>query len=108
MAAEFYISFRDPGWYSSNLQTVEAKICELKTFIMREGSEFRLLGHEDRDQDDRWSYDVRLFTRDSDRIMMEISAHPESIEKDLLLFLSWLRSGTDISVIDEDGVPSGW
>ncbi|BBA33026.1 uncharacterized protein sS8_1064 [Methylocaldum marinum] len=107
MAAEFYISFKNRDWYLENLSRIEEQISRLKTFTIREGNEFRLLGSESRIQEDGWSYDVRLFTQDA-QILMEISAHPESVEADLSYFLSWLRSQTDISVNDEDGELSGW
>jgi hypothetical protein len=108
MAAEFYISFRDPAWRPSNLSRVEEQICQLGTFAKRQRDEFWLLGHEARDHVGRWSFDVRLFTRHGDRMLLEISAHPKSVEEDLSLFLSWLRGQTEIAVTDEDGDPSGW
>lgn len=108
MAAEFYIAFKDPAWRANNLSRVEEQICKLRTFVARQDSEFWLLGHEIRAQARQWSFDVRLFTRLDERILLEISAHPESVETDLSSFLLWLRSETEIAVIDEDGEPSGW
>ncbi|SDW62905.1 hypothetical protein [Nitrosomonas communis] len=108
MSAEFYITFKTPTWLVSNLSRVEEKISSLKTFIARNNNQFWLLGTENRDQEGRWKYDVRLIFEDNTRILLEISIHPESIEMDLSLFLQWLREQTDISVIDEDGELSGW
>ena len=108
MAAEFYIAFKDRDWYAKNLRRVEEHISGFSTFATRDGKEFRLLGKELRNQDDRWSYDVRLFTQNPEYILMEISAHPKSVETDLSCFLSWLRRQTDISVTDEDGERSAW
>jgi hypothetical protein len=109
MAAEFYILFKDRDWYARNRHKVEEQICRLSTFTTQEDKEFRLLGKELRNQEDRWSYDVRLFTQNPEYILMEeISAHPNSVETDLSSFLAWLRRKTDISVHDEDGQPSGW
>lgn len=108
MAAEFYITFKDPTWCSGNMSRVEAQIYKLRTFVGRHDDEFWLLGHEARGEAGRWSFDVRLFTQRGERILLEISAHPKSVEEDLSSFLSWLRRETEIAVIDEDGEPSGW
>ncbi|WP_271838518.1 hypothetical protein [Commensalibacter communis] len=40
--------------------------------------------------------------------MLEISGHPDSVSKDLMKFLNWLRERTSIIVQDEDGEPFGW
>ena len=108
MAAEFFIAFEDARWRSSNLPRIEEKIRNSKTFVAQKDHEFWLLGNENRDQDGRWIFDVRFFTQIDERILLEISAHPLSIEKDLSSFFSWLRKQTEIAVIDKDGEPSGW
>jgi hypothetical protein len=108
MAAEYYFSFKDAAWLSGNLTRVEDEIRKLKTFVSSRDGEFWVLGCEGRGDVDRWSYDARVFTRISERILLEISSHPKSVEDDLSSFLSWFRRQTEIVVADEDGIPSGW
>lgn len=108
MSAEFIVKFKDPDWYSRNLKLVEKEIRKLPTFVGQEQGEFRLLGVESRTDPGRWSYDVRMFIGMDPQIRMDVSAHPESIEKDLSHLFSWLRSQTSIVVEDEDGVASAW
>ena len=43
-----------------------------------------------------------------EKLLIEVSAHPKSIEEDLKGFLGWLRNNAQIQVVDEDGEPSGW
>jgi len=50
---------------------------------------------------------VRLFLK-KDHIFLEITAHPLSIEADLSALFAWIRVRTDLSIVDDDGVPSGW
>jgi len=50
---------------------------------------------------------VRLFL-EKDHILLEITAHPPSIEADLSALFAWIRVRTDLSIVDDDGVPSGW
>ena len=46
MAAEFYITFKDCSWYAAQRSSVEQRLEKLETFVLRQGNEFRLLGHE--------------------------------------------------------------
>ena len=108
MSAEFYISFSDEKWFSNNLSDIESEIRKLRTFSMDEGSEFQLLGNEGVGEKGRWTFDVRMFVSRESPILIEISAHPKSIEKDLTDFFAWLRKQTAVSIIDDDGEPSGW
>jgi hypothetical protein len=107
VGAEFYVSIKDRDWQSRNLHRIEEFIRELSTFVSQTDGEFRLRGPEDADQPGRWAYDLRVFTRNEPRILLEISSRPQSVEDDLRLFLSWLREQVDISVDDEDGEPGG-
>ncbi|MBN6148806.1 hypothetical protein JR065_00505 [Xanthomonas sp. AmX2] len=107
MSAEFIVFFEDKAWYPTHLQEMRQKIAGLGTCSRCIGeAEFRLTGNEPRDPD-TWDYDVRLFL-EKERIFLEISAHPPSIEADLSAFFRWIRSRTEISIADEDGVPAGW
>jgi len=107
MSAEFVLSFEDKGWYASHRDEVKQQITKLKTFSRCVGArEFRLVGTEPRDMD-AWCYDVRLFLEE-ERMFLEISAHPTSIEADLARLSGWVRARTGMSVDDEDGEPSGW
>jgi len=107
MSAEFVLSFDDRGWYASHPDALKRQITRLETFSSCVGAhEFRLVGTEPRGAD-AWCYDVRLFLED-DRVFLEISAHPASIEADLAQLFGWVRSCTGMSVDDEDGAPSGW
>jgi hypothetical protein len=110
MGAEFYIRFGAPGWRwrPENEARIEKRIEDLKTFRTRRDGIFELIGLEGRDDKTRWRYDVRLIAgRDGD-FLMEVSAHPPSIECDISAFLGWLREETAISVEDDDGVPVNW
>ncbi|MEH6354026.1 3-hydroxydecyl-ACP dehydratase [Pseudomonas sp. 3JA] len=107
MSAEFIVSFEDKNWYATHLEALTQKITRLGTFSASfEENEFRLIGTEPRSPGD-WSYDVRLFL-EKERIFVEISAHPKSIERDLSVLFEWIRSCTRIAIKDEDGESSGW
>lgn len=108
MSAEFFITFADRSYFANNRSRVECELMKLSTFTEKHGPELRFWGLEDRDMEGRWSYDVRLVTLDDTRILVEISAHPKSIESALSSFLRWLRRETAISVLDEDGELAGW
>jgi hypothetical protein len=108
MAAEFFISFNDASWYASHRKVVELQIMGLPTFVAHQGNEFRLRGSEPEVHEDRWEYDVRLIFMESEKIILEISAHPQSIEADLSFLLTSIRKNTHISVTDEDGEASNW
>ncbi|KTB62180.1 hypothetical protein ALP97_04072 [Pseudomonas salomonii] len=107
MSAEFILSYEDNNWYAAHLDEITQNITRLETFSeLFEGREFRLAGTEPRSPSD-WSYDVRIFL-EQERIFLEISAHPKSIEHDLSVLFEWIRSCTRISINDEDGEPSNW
>ncbi|MEY4579152.1 MAG: hypothetical protein RL701_3855 [Pseudomonadota bacterium] len=107
MSAEFYIQFADAHWYSAHTAQLAQRVERLPTFSKRSGDEFWLRGTEP-DDPQRWAFDVRLFLKPSPPVLLELSAHPPSIEHDLKAFLTWLRGETAIDVLDEDGEPSGW
>ncbi len=108
MAAEFFIVFDDIIWYKENLNKIIEKTSQLETFLQKKGDELWLSGREGKEEKYRWVYDVRFIFSNAQHILMEISAHPKSIEADLALFFNWLRSVTAISIVDEDDVISNW
>jgi hypothetical protein len=107
MAEELYIRFKNPSWVTEQQEALIQHIEALSTYVRNNEDEYWLLGLEDRGSEDRWQFDVRIFVGKSPALV-EISAHPHSIEQDLKLLFSWLRSRTPLSIIDEDGAPSGW
>lgn len=107
MSAEFFITFSDPDWRQSREPEVADRLEGLRTFVKRAGNEFWLRGKEAGGAG-RFPYDVRVFMQPDRRLLLEISAHPKSIDEDLHSFLAWLRSNTSIQVVHEDGEPSGW
>jgi len=117
MSAEFLVNFKDFSWYTENRSNLLNRLSELKTYVPKDivdnnfwilgVNEFWLKGSEKCEDKNRWNYDVRLFFHE-DKILLEISMHPKSIEKDLSIYFSWLRSQTNISVDDEDGEASEW
>lgn len=107
MATEFYVSFPDTHWYASHRDDVRARLSRLKTFAGRRDDEVWLRGTEP-GPEDRWAYDVRFLFRAAEQILMEVSAHPKSVEEDLLSFFAALRTDTEVAVFDEDGEASGW
>ena len=108
MAAEFYIRFMDSSWMAERKQDLIGKVEVLPTSVRNEGNEYWLLGLEDRDSEGRWKFDVRISMEEESQALLEISAHPPSIEHDLKRLFSWLRSRTPLTIVDEDGQPSGW
>jgi hypothetical protein len=108
MAAEFYVRFENPDWYSKNRSWLGASVETLPTFVGKQDAIYSLKGSEGIEEPHRWSYDVRIFLKDGPPMLLEISAHPPSIERDLTALLSSLRRQTAIVVVDEDGEPSDW
>lgn len=107
MSSEFMLLFKDDNWRAANQDALRQQIAGLETFCeCRDDIQFRLVGTEPR-HPGSWSHDVRLFL-ERECIVMEITAHPPSIEADLSTLFAWLRARTDISVVDDDGLPSGW
>ncbi len=104
MAYEYIISFGTPGWLTTYSDEVLRKIESLPTFVDVAGNAICLLGFEDRDREDRWRFDIRLFLRnDEDLIFLEASAQPASIQRDLTEFINWLDSRTSMRLLDDDG-----
>ncbi|QNH16647.1 hypothetical protein HEP74_01780 [Xanthomonas sp. SS] len=82
MSSEFMLLFKDDNWRAANLNAIRQQITGLETFSeCREDIQFRLVGTEPR-HSENWSHDVRLFL-EKDHILLEITAHPPSIEADL-------------------------
>ncbi|CAI3922749.1 unnamed protein product [Commensalibacter communis] len=108
MSGEFYIRFESFEWYQNNQKSIASYLSSLPCFIEQNNrNEFWLLGLEDRNLPERWEFDMRLFFK-KQFILLEISGHPDSVSKDLMKFLNWLRERTSIIVQDEDGEPFGW
>lgn len=108
MSAELFIKFNAVDWYIDNKSRIKGIIENLETFSISIGDEFRLKDPTNLQIDGAWEFDVRLFTKYDKYILLEISAMTEAIEKSIFDFLSWLRSQTEIIVVDEDGEISGW
>lgn len=107
MSAEFYLEFSDPPLGAALAHDLRRKIMSLPTFVdASPNGEIWLRGVECRQNG--WAYDVRLFTDAMPRIMVEISAHPPSIEADLNEFFGWLRGKATVRVVDDDGETSDW
>jgi hypothetical protein len=100
MSAEFYLAFTDPDWPTTHHDRLVAAIVDLPTFVRRTGDELWLKGPIA-----GWPYDVRLFVGQQPRVLLEISAHPPEIERDLAALLRWLGGETTVAVVDEDGQP---
>ena len=103
MSAEFHLAFAEPGWPTTHHDRLVAAIVALPTFVRRIGDELWLKGPE---PGSSWSFDVRLFL--GERPLLEISAHPPSIARDLATLLNWLRGETSLAVVDDDGAPANW
>ncbi|WP_148041021.1 hypothetical protein [Montanilutibacter psychrotolerans] len=108
MSAEFCVGFESDVWLNEHRSEVENRIATLSTFVRRSGRAFWLQGIESRSVPDARDYDVRIFLDSAQTILVEVSAHPATIERELTDFLAWLRSHTSISMEDEDGEPSNW
>ncbi len=108
MSAELFIKFPSVDWYRDNKSTIKSKIETLNVFSRSMGDEFWLKDPKNAQAEGAWEFDIRIFTSNPEHALLEISAMSDPIEKSLHDFLSWLRSQTDISIVDEDGEISGW
>ena len=107
MAAEFQVKFGNSTFYLEQMGNIKTTVSMLDTFSGSPSeSEFRLCGMETRDKED-WEFDVRFFF-EPNKILLEISCRPASIERDLKTLFQWFRKQSEISVEDEDGEPCGW
>ena len=102
MGHEVFVTSAQRTWMSEHAPEIADVLAGLPTFVGRDGREVRLRGTESR-APAAWTYDVRVFV-DDERLLVEISAHPASIERDLRALFAWLRARTTISVTDDDGV----
>jgi hypothetical protein len=107
LSAEFFVNFTDPEWELNHEGEILAQLKSLGSFVKLSGNEIWLRGQENASPQ-RFPYDVRIFVQADKRILLEVSAHPKSVEEDLKSFFSWLRKNTPIQVVDEDGELSGW
>lgn len=108
MAAEFSLRFDDPSWISEHRHELIEQIEALPTHVRSDAAELWLLGLEARDSTERWQFDARVFLKPESSVSLELSAHPPSLERDLKLLFAWLRSRTALSIVDDDGEPTGW
>ena len=128
MSAELYIEFKNQDIRKKYLPKLKEKIISMPTYVQDEQSEeekkvyvrrydeFWLKGIEPYKGKKERDYDVRIFTGGGENLknfidmypVIEISAHPKSIEEDLQNLFAYLRSETEIRIFDEDGEVSGW
>lgn len=108
MSAEFFIQIESAKWLEANHEQLIRKLKQLSTFVQEHDNHYWLKGTESRTVNQGWAYDARLIFLPDERILLEISAHPPSVEQDLKNLLSWMREGTNVNVVDEDGENSGW
>ena len=87
MSAEFFVRFDNVGWYAENLNKIKEAILKLETFSEEKGDEFWLSGDDPSEEKRLWDYDVRLIFSNAQHVLVEISSHPKSIERDLSIFL---------------------
>jgi hypothetical protein len=116
MSAEFYVTFGDRDWYTSNKTLLGEKISSLSTFSKNNTDkkywlagtevEFWLTRTELRHAD-CWDFDVRFFFQ-AEHIFLEMICHPPSIEADLSALFAWSRQYTETYVDDEDGEATNW
>ncbi|MCO6556546.1 MAG: hypothetical protein J6577_04875 [Gilliamella sp.] len=106
MSAEFRLVFINHTWYQQNACDIANKILSLPTYIAKNNA-YCLSGSPYWDNSKSRLFDVRLFLEDT-QIVIEISAHPPRIEKDLAQLFTWIRSQTEIKILDDDGQISGW
>lgn len=107
MSAEFYIKFSNKDRYARNRLDIDNKIRSLATFKKMLGdNEYWLKDNPHRGiTKGEWEFDVRLFLRPED-IILEISLHPQHIERDISDFVTFLYSIDQIEVADDDGEPA--
>lgn len=104
MSAEFELVFADRAWPEAHLDRLLAAIARLPTFTRRIDDEYWLKCPTTASG---WAYDVRVIVQ-RPRVVLEISAHPPAIERDLAALLNGLRRETAVTVVDDDGEPSRW
>lgn len=107
MSAEFHVTFEDLLWLPANRIRVESRMSGLEIFGRGFGDEYWFKGTENRKSGDP-EFDVRFFFQPGNRLLLEISAHPKSIEVGLSEFLQWLGKETSIVITDEDGLDTNW
>ena len=80
----------------------------LPTWVGRMGEALCLKGFEYREASKAWPFDVRV-TFYADQLLLEVSAHPPSVDQDLRTLCQWLREHFEGSVLDDDdGEPANW
>lgn len=52
---------------------------------------------------ENWYYYVRIFADYEPNLLIEISAHPKSIEDDLKNIFAYMRNETEFRIVDECG-----
>ena len=97
MSDERGIRFKDAGWLAIHREALNQRIRQLPTFVESSSDQLWLLGHEDRQRPDRWAFDVRFISHlEGTALLIEVSAHPPSIDADLATFMAWLEAQTEI------------
>lgn len=108
MAAEFYLRFDPPDWQLQNQSVFEQLLRGLSSFRGKQDQAWLLQGTEGTSLSSPLGYDVRFIPVSDCAWLMEISAHPPSIERDLRQFMHALRALTAVVVEDEDGLATDW
>jgi len=104
MSAEFYIRFKEHSWYEHHLADLREMLRNLPTYLKEvDEVEYWLRGSEEgKNSKDDWLFDVRIFFRPHD-ILMEVSTHPSSIERDIGNFTRAISAKTHVDIVDDDG-----
>jgi hypothetical protein len=101
MAVEYRIQLSDPNWYSGNRERIASRIRALPRLKAEVPElEFRL---KDDETANTWSYDLRVFLRDTD-IQVEVSSPTRTFFEDVRAVLNWIREETSAELVDDDGV----
>ena len=120
MSVELYIEFKNQDIRKKYIPKLKEKIISMPTYIKDEQSEenkkiyvkrndeFWLKGVEPYRGEEEWDYDVRIFTDYEPNLLIEISAHPKSVDDDLRNIFAYVRSETELRIVDEDGETSNW
>ncbi|MEC4717738.1 hypothetical protein RY831_01120 [Noviherbaspirillum sp. CPCC 100848] len=107
MSAEFLVNFKNIENYTINLLNIDNKIRSFPTFKKEIGRDEYWLKNNSAiglSKDD-WEFDVRIFLK-ADKVLLEISIHPDKIGQDIIDFIHFLESIDEITITDDDGEPA--
>lgn len=106
MAAELYIFTRPKCWIADNFNLITSFFEDLSSF-QRESDNIYFLTRKNIEKQDMPDVVFR-FNKSTCETMMEINAHPETIENDLLKLFAEIKKHADLIIQDEDGEISNW